>query len=70
MAVIIPGADGRSVTPGAQLSFMPSNLTRVPSNTAGMRLNQCTFELRDQDGKLVDTRGEEWSVQLLIEYNT
>jgi hypothetical protein len=63
LGIIIP-----STSPGSQLVHNPVNLIKCSSNMAGQAISQCTFQLQDQNGDVIDTRGEEWSAQIIIEF--
>ncbi len=55
---------------GYQILFQPTVPLEVKTDSlnAGQGLTRATFHLMDQDGELVDTNGQDWSLLLRIRY--
>lgn len=56
-------------TPGKQLLYNPDNPDKITANDLIKNpRSQLTFTLTDQNNNNIDTRGEYWSVKVIIEY--
>ena len=66
---VVAAVTPKDVQVGSQIVAEPFNPIRVPaSSLAGQTVSYATFWIADQDGIKLDTRGEEWSARLVIDY--
>jgi hypothetical protein len=57
------------VEPGSQIIYSPNHPTRCNANSLrGVRKTELEFWLTDQNYRRVDTQGENWSANIVIEY--
>lgn len=58
-----------NVPPNSQIQYDPRQTYKISANElAGINLSALTFNLTDDSGRFVDTRGEYWSVMFTIHY--
>ena len=57
------------VRPGSQILYTPQNPTKqTASKLRGRKITSMSFTLTDQNGRLVNTAGEDFSIEITIRY--